>query len=794
MSRDRDLDRFSGSLLVGALPTLSPDDDLDSILTEMSNAGTAAAATRRNRGVGGTGRGNGLEDSRPVPTPESWRANREGTSQFEIDSTMYGQPETVNSVQDVDSVAFVRGKRSIPTKKYKVFKVPDYGEGFEESCFSLIGQGTTFCTARRCQTAHQGGSVCDAVPGDLYVLKGGTTGFADPKTSIQKLSPELLVSWNSKANSLEEWSRLFMLVEDSVEHGPASAAILEAKETFADRAEAHRTPGKRKAVSVESPYALRMSPYRRQLMERQPADEEDPFSLDSEEALEILRKLDDGLEKTTSALLVFTSEYEEAAKDEHLGLRALEYKLDKLSQDLGSKPRALTADIDAPTAWGSIGALASKLDNLGKDQSGIESRTRAALDKVSTPLKDFVVETLAQHTMAVDERMNKIKRFAVKSTQQLNARIDSEAFDSPERNHKPEDKPTDSDKPEWVSDVIKSFETRLDDCSVRISRITAKTDEEAVKFAGLGFRSPREANAWLAMHLPEYNCGLIVDVNIVMEHVHAIIGCQPIIGNLEKFYKLKIETLSDGLAMTSFETQIPRYFCKPMAYSVVKNDGSYFDEIVSNEEWQTPGDGFRDKLKEELSLFKSSHQGNIDLALERDSPAYSIASMALTESVAWVEGFIVFVDDYQRDLTRAKFGTKKAWHVTTRLGRRMLSELSVPRNGAKNSFKAGKNQQVCERVFWAVLKSHDVMARYRRHGYKNDPSISSELVKFLAVNTGFEAIDVLTTKVASMEQTLKEVEKEVKVASKAASTASNKVDESKKLIDLLSKRIAKLEK
>ena len=64
----------------------------------------------------------------------------------------------------------------------------------------------------------------------------------------------------------------------------------------------------------------------------------------------------------------------------------------------------------------------------------------------------------------------------------------------------------------------------------------------------------------------------------------------------------------------------------------------------------------------------------------------------------------------------------------------------------------------------------------------------------MAVNTGFEAIDVLTIKVASMEHTLKEVEKEVKVASKAASTASNKVDESKKLIDLLSKRIAKLEK
>jgi hypothetical protein len=54
-----------------------------------------------------------------------------------------------------------------------------------------------------------------------------------------------------------------------------------------------------------------------------------------------------------------------------------------------------------------------------------------------------------------------------------------------------------------------------------------------------------------------------------------------------------------------------------------------------------------------------------------------------------------------------------------------------------------------------------------RIGYKNDPSIFSELVKFLADNTGFEAIDVLAKKVASMESTLMDLEKEANMASKA---------------------------
>jgi hypothetical protein len=451
MSRSTDLDRFSGSLMVGALPPLSPDDDLDSLLSDMSNAGTAAASARRSRGGVGTVRGSGIDQSRPAETPESWRGAREGTYKSDNDSSMFGQPESGQSMGGDSSEVSVRVKNSLPantSKKYKVFKVPGYEQGFEDTCFSLIGQGATFCTARRCQTAHQGGSVIEVSPGDLFVLKGGTTAFADPTTSVGKLSPDLLVSWSSKSNSLSEWSRLFMLVEDSLEHGPASAAILEAKENFASRAEAHRTPGKRKVGSIESPYGTRMSPYRRQLMERQPADEEDPFRLDAEEALEILRKLDDGLEKTSNSLLVFTTEYEESAREENLGLRALEHKMDKLGREIGSKPRALKADIDTPTAWGSIGALASKVDALGKDQRAIGESTQRIVNQGLDPIRHLVTSTLAQHSTALDGRMNKIKRFAVKSTQQLNARIDSEAFDPAEWQPTADESATNGDKPD----------------------------------------------------------------------------------------------------------------------------------------------------------------------------------------------------------------------------------------------------------------------------------------------------------------------------------------------------------
>jgi hypothetical protein len=210
-------------------------------------------------------------------------------------------------------------------------------------------------------------------------------------------------------------------------------------------------------------------------------------------------------------------------------------------------------------------------------------------------------------------------------------------------------------------------------------------------------------------------------------------------------------------------------------------------------EWDHPNSGYRTRLKEELITFRDGHQDNIDEAFERGSLGYAVATMALTESVAWLEGFIVFLDEYHRDLTKAKFGSKKAWHVATRLGRRMMLEIAVPRNGVQNAFQAGQNDQICQRIFWSVLKAHDIMARYKRNSYKDNPTVSSELVKFMAVNTGFDALDALTLKVATMESESAASKKESQNASKAASTAGNKVDEMKKALDLLQKRVLKLE-
>jgi hypothetical protein len=86
------------------------------------------------------------------------------------------------------------------------------------------------------------------------------------------------------------------------------------------------------------------------------------------------------------------------------------------------------------------------------------------------------------------------------------------------------------------------------------------------------------------------------------------------------------------------------------------------------------------------------------------------------------------------------------------------------------------------------------MARYKRNGFKDDPSVSAELVKFMAVNTGFELLDSVAAKVKSMDLEIVAAKKEMLLAVKTAAAAGNKTDELKKLVDLLVKRVVKLEK
>jgi hypothetical protein len=85
------------------------------------------------------------------------------------------------------------------------------------------------------------------------------------------------------------------------------------------------------------------------------------------------------------------------------------------------------------------------------------------------------------------------------------------------------------------------------------------------------------------------------------------------------------------------------------------------------------------------------------------------------------------------------------------------------------------------------------MARYKDQSFANDPSVSSDYVKFLVMNTGMDLVDQLVKRVTSLEEKVRGLLKDVKVAESKSSTASNGVSESKTSISDLAQCVSSLE-
>lgn len=89
-----------------------------------------------------------------------------------------------------------------------------------------------------------------------------------------------------------------------------------------------------------------------------------------------------------------------------------------------------------------------------------------------------------------------------------------------------------------------------------------------------------------------------------------------------------------------------------------------------------------------------------------------------------------------------------------------------------------------------MLHSFDVsMAGINAKNFKNDPLVSSERVKFLAISTGFEAIKTLQKDMDKLQTKLTVSVKSAQAADNVSKTAgANKADESKNLCESLAKK------
>jgi hypothetical protein len=100
-----------------------------------------------------------------------------------------------------------------------------------------------------------------------------------------------------------------------------------------------------------------------------------------------------------------------------------------------------------------------------------------------------------------------------------------------------------------------------------IDELIADTYQEAIKFNGFGFRRYEEAAAWLETHSQDHKFGLIVDVNMVFEHLYS--AAEKTVPALQLLKQIDMTDMFQGISVSSFDQQIPKLLCDGTGYSVV---------------------------------------------------------------------------------------------------------------------------------------------------------------------------------------------------------------------------------
>ena len=132
-----------------------------------------------------------------------------------------------------------------------------------------------------------------------------------------------------------------------------------------------------------------------------------------------------------------------------------------------------------------------------------------------------------------------------------------------------------------------------------------------------------ESNAYLAQECPGHSFGLLDDPHAVMEHLWTMINGIDSLKQMDKLKKIKLETVSEGIAISSFKGTILKFFTAS-GHCVVKMNESYWSPITAWAEWEESNTGCKVTLTNHLNAFRESHKEAIDIDLDPGSKFHSL--------------------------------------------------------------------------------------------------------------------------------------------------------------------------
>jgi hypothetical protein len=721
-------------------------------------------------------------------------------------------------------------------KLHELFIVTDskVGASGKTLCYTCIGQKGVFCVRENCGINHRGPGAYTPESGDMHILNKQGEALIQPKINAKDLSDELASEWMGSRESIQDWTTKFGLVNSADHSQTISSEDMEASERFSKFAEDWKTPAKRGRGTVLQPERLLPGVIEDfAFVKNLP---EDPAELISQIGWDPSRegRVVRALVNLESALEVSNASNQatfEIVNDELVAGKStseiLLAKIENIRSRIGAPIKEEGLTVCSPTLWGAIYELSSMISGEGgrpKDDLVFSSQEMEKLQELldtyySNQLKPFLRDSLKDYaTVAfcetntgllldgadrvnddlshLDKRIKILEEApAVKASRphlDLQARM-QQYKSGPGANVGPPNIDCDPPQPQEDREALAEKVQRL---STQVQKIVAEASDSAISFGGLGLKSVREVDSWLAAHPhAARHYGLCPDVMIFLEWVADDLGGgEKITNQLRKLQKLGFATAAEARAVDSFAYLLPRVFAGEGEDWVHSADKSYFPKCKTFATWSGKGWGYWDRIKASMDRVKTAFEGQVRASIPASDPIYNLFMLAISEVYSWLEGYEKeIITDMCTGLVVNQFSAPAGWSLSTRIGVRVLEEVGQPRIGVGSLISSTNSASNASHVLYAVFRTLDVMSDFKKYKFKNHPCISSEFVKFMASNSGMDSIKKLEDRVKSLESDLKEALNKVKVASVKADTASNKAEQSTKDLVALTKRVKSLE-
>ena len=108
-----------------------------------------------------------------------------------------------------------------------------------------------------------------------------------------------------------------------------------------------------------------------------------------------------------------------------------------------------------------------------------------------------------------------------------------------------------------------------------------------------------------------------------------------------------------------------------------------------------------------------------------------------------------FVESNVRDFVAHGYSMKLAWQLTATLDASILTYVAKGRAGARNATVGDKVKQATA-VLWAVLKTQQLMREFTKNGFRDHPSLTGEIGRFMLRNTNLTSVSRLETAVTAV--------------------------------------------